>query len=403
MTKCRALVSEWRFLRGWTREELADRIARAAPLRPSAPDGELTPETGWNHVLSHGVLAQEPPGKPLANGPFQHARKLVCRFAFSDERIVVGHYRGNSHVRGRTLMLELKSMGLHFLCPARIGEVREESDDARSCYGFRMDTLEGHIERGREWFLLLKDHASGEVSFRIDASWLPGEFPNLWSEAGFHVLGRRYQRAWHRLAHEHLRAAVRTWDGDERRARGHAAEHGGAALAPIQFLAQKALRPIRVEQEAEHMRRDSWVKVAAMGAMAGVRSAAPPAFLAGEQNHRSNGKPVGEKTALISGGLQLLALGEAIADKFPGLAARTHPVSLAARGLSGALAGAAVMPRRRGLGALVAASAAILATVGIVRLRRFATQRIGVPGALFGLAEDALLLAFGRRLASAMP
>ena len=71
-------------------------------------------------------------------------------------------------------------------------------------FGYRYDTLEGHIEMGSEWFLLTKNTESGEIGFRIEAAWLPGQFPNWWSRVGFRFLGPRYQRRWHHAAHWRL-------------------------------------------------------------------------------------------------------------------------------------------------------------------------------------------------------
>jgi len=245
-------MAEWRILSTWSKAELDERLARVPSLPLSTPIAvELTPENGWNHVLSKAVIGREAPGPPLENGAFAHARKLVDRFGFSDERIVVGHYPTSAQLLHRPMLLELKSMGLHFLCAVRVGALREESNAERTIWGYRYDTLEGHLERGREWFLLIKDHQTGEVWFHIDAGWLPGEFPNWWSKLGFKVLGRRYQRAWHRLSHEHLRAALRDWDQGESKARGHAAPHDGPAEAPVQFFAQQALKPKHTHVEKE--------------------------------------------------------------------------------------------------------------------------------------------------------
>lgn len=239
-------MAEWRLFSTWSQQELNDRLALVPALQDSVPAGAtLTPEGGWNHVLSRAVIGREPPGPPLADGAFAHARKLIASFGFSDERIVVGHFAPGTPLLGRSMLLELKSMGLHFLCAVRVGALREESDEERTVWGYRYDTLAGHLERGREWFLLIKDHRTGEVWFHIDAGWLPGEFPTWWSRLGFKLLGRRYQRAWHRLAHEHLRAALRDWleheenqhaqaavvDGGGGRGPGGSAQHGAASAA----------------------------------------------------------------------------------------------------------------------------------------------------------------------------
>jgi len=80
-----------------------------------------------------------------------------------------------------------------------VSQVRDEG----GTYGFRYDTLEGHIEKGVEWFLLTKNER-GEIRFRIEARWKRGDFPNWWSRIGFIVVSGYYQRRWHREAHRRM-------------------------------------------------------------------------------------------------------------------------------------------------------------------------------------------------------
>jgi uncharacterized protein (UPF0548 family) len=275
-------MAEWRAMSGWTEAQLASRLSEASRLTDSVTgdDAALTPEQGWNRVRSQAVIASETPGPPEPNGAFDHGRRLVTRFAFSDSRIVVGHWRENAHLRGRVVLLELRALGLRLLCPVRVGAVRSDSSDAETTFGYRFDTLAGHVERGREWFLLVKDHRTGEISFRIEASFRLGDFPAWWARAGFELVGRRYQRAWHRLAHAHLRGGLRRWSEEDRRARGSAPPHEDAN-APVQFVAQKAvkLRPVRDVKEAEHHRRDRVVTAVAFGSVAAAALAGAFAIL----------------------------------------------------------------------------------------------------------------------------
>jgi uncharacterized protein (UPF0548 family) len=106
------------------------------------------------------------------------------------------------------MLLELKVLGLHLLCGVMVRAIRDERTAATSTWGFRYDTLEGHVEAGAEWFLLSKEHATGKVRFRIQATWHEGTLPNWWTRLGFRVLSARYQRAWHRAAYARLRALV---------------------------------------------------------------------------------------------------------------------------------------------------------------------------------------------------
>jgi uncharacterized protein (UPF0548 family) len=153
---------------------------------------ELTGERGWHHYHSDAVIA----AAGTDGQRFQRARVAVANYQFSDPRIVVAHFDPTGPLLGRRILLEIKVLGLRYLCPAIVTKVRDEP----GAYGFRYDTLEGHIERGMEWFLLTQDER-GDIRFRIEARWQSGEMPNWWSRAGFSMLAGYYQRKWHRRAH----------------------------------------------------------------------------------------------------------------------------------------------------------------------------------------------------------
>jgi uncharacterized protein (UPF0548 family) len=136
---------------------------------------------------------------------FARAAQAIIDYDFSDPSIVVGHFDPAAPTVGRDMLLELKVLGFRFLCGVRVHSLREEYYGNTSYFGLRYDTLEGHIERGFEWFLLTKDHATGRVHFQIEAHWRLGQFPNFWSKAGFWLIGERYRSLWRRRAPERLR------------------------------------------------------------------------------------------------------------------------------------------------------------------------------------------------------
>lgn len=199
-------MAEWRLGRGWTEPELAQRLAAAGALHPSfdAVPSQMTRANGWNRYSSESVLAREAGGEPAPGGPFERARVAVSAYQFSDPAIVVGHLDATVPLLGRRMLLEIKVLGLHYLNAVVVAAVRDDRGGERSAFSFRYDTLQGHIECGSESFLLTKDGATGEIRFRVDASWRPGQFPNLWSRIGFHFLASRYQERWHRAAHGRL-------------------------------------------------------------------------------------------------------------------------------------------------------------------------------------------------------
>lgn len=191
------MATEWRLFRGWSSDELRSRLDASASAARNfeADEAMMTAEEGWHHYHSDAVIAREPEGSVF----FERAAIAVANYRFSSPHIVTAHFDPSGELLGRTILLEIRVLGLRYLCPARVARVREEA----GVFGFRYDTLEGHIERGMEWFLLTKAE-NGDIRFRIEARWRAGEFPNWWSRAGFAMLAGYYQRRWHRLAHRRL-------------------------------------------------------------------------------------------------------------------------------------------------------------------------------------------------------
>jgi uncharacterized protein (UPF0548 family) len=194
-------MAEWRFLRSWSEKELLARLDRLGSV-----DRNFDPavKDGWSAHRSSAIVARELPGPPIENGAFNRLCAAVADYEFSDPEIVTAHFDARIPLEKRRLLLELKVLGLRYLCAAVVMKVRDESDEKSSWFGFRYDTLQGHIERGEEWFLLTKTHATGDIRFEISARWRAGDFPNWWSRVGFAGLGQHYQRQWHMRAHRRL-------------------------------------------------------------------------------------------------------------------------------------------------------------------------------------------------------
>lgn len=190
-------MAEWRLWSGWPTAAVKVRLEQieAAPLNFDAVEEEMTGERGWHHYHSEAIIATELDGDEC----FTRARVALANYQFSDPAIVLAHFEPDVPLPGRRMLLEIQVLGLHYLCPAVVNRVREEP----GVFGFRYDTIEGHIERGLEWFLLTKNER-GEIRFRIEARWRRGEFPNWWSRLGFILVSGFYQRRWHRHAHQRL-------------------------------------------------------------------------------------------------------------------------------------------------------------------------------------------------------
>jgi uncharacterized protein (UPF0548 family) len=198
----------WRIGRGWSEPELRAYLTEMSgrPVNFTVPLEQMTPEHGWTVDGVTDIIAREPAGPPLADGPFARARQALSHYDFSDPRIVEGHFDPAAPFLGRTMLLEMKVLNvLRFLGGVRVHTVREEEADETTRFGFRYDTLVGHFERGFEWFLIEKQHTSGTVACQIEAHWQPGDFPTWWSRLGFRLLGRYIRAWWRRQAIARLR------------------------------------------------------------------------------------------------------------------------------------------------------------------------------------------------------
>ncbi|MBF5045152.1 DUF1990 family protein [Aggregicoccus sp. 17bor-14] len=406
---------EWRYFRGWSEQELLPRLALARTLPRNFPDEpeKMSLETGWSQVRSVSRLGREEPGPPAPDGLFERARAVFETFDFSDPRIVRWHFKQDEPLRGRAVLLELKSLDekLRFLCAVRVGGTRLERGEKCSIYGFSFETLAGHIEAGCEWFLLQKDHASGEVSFTIEASWRPGQFPNWWTRLGFSLVGRRYQRAWHRLTHVRVRELARHRpELVGKAAHSGALEHSGHEVetAPVQFFAQPAQgrHKTKVHEEVEAVSRGLWLTPLGLGVLAGMRSMSAPTLvsrrLAEAPGPLNSGLARTLAKPWVPQALGLLALGELVVDKLPMTPARVKAVPLAGRIFAGALAAAAsVAGSSRGrtlAAAALGATTAVVSAWAFFELRTLVTRRLKVPAVAAGLAEDSLVGALASRL-----
>jgi len=135
-------MAEWRLFSNWPSRALRDRLD-ALPTRQvnfDADESQMTGDQGWRHYQSEAVIANEREGAAI----FDRARVALASYQFSDPGIVVAHFDPATPLLMRRLLLEIKVLGLHYLCPAVVHKVRDEP----GVFGFRYDTLEGHIERG---------------------------------------------------------------------------------------------------------------------------------------------------------------------------------------------------------------------------------------------------------------
>jgi hypothetical protein len=166
--------------------------------------GQFTPENGWRVDDYRQPLPSEPPGRPLPDGSWQAARRLIGDYAFADPSIVQAVYYPDRPLEQRDMLLKGQFLGLRFYFGCRVGGVNDElrTIDGRQArvWGWNYRTLQGHLEMGQMDYEVWKWLDSGTVEFRIHVVSKPAHIPNPVIRLGFRVFGRAMQRRFARHA-----------------------------------------------------------------------------------------------------------------------------------------------------------------------------------------------------------
>jgi uncharacterized protein (UPF0548 family) len=173
---------------------LDDLRQRSVNYRPDELD-----DGSWHHDTHHTELPAERPGPPENEGSWEIARQLVENYEAADPAIIRGVYRADTALCGRDMLLEGRFHGLHFHMGVRVTDVVDESrEDGTRVWGWSYQTLEGHLERGRMTYEVLKHTDSGRVEFVTHG--MSQRAPTLGPVIGlgWGVFGRRTQLRFYR-------------------------------------------------------------------------------------------------------------------------------------------------------------------------------------------------------------
>jgi uncharacterized protein (UPF0548 family) len=148
----------------------------------------------WQADALSQPLPSEPPGDPVAGGPWEVARRLVEDYRMADPAIVRARWDRDAPLLGRTMVLELRAYRvLSVNAPVRVTAVWDEVRDGARAFGYEYATLPGHVEVGRMDYEVVKRVDDGAVEFRLRAhSRRSGDGP-WWARVGFRLIGRREQ------------------------------------------------------------------------------------------------------------------------------------------------------------------------------------------------------------------
>jgi uncharacterized protein (UPF0548 family) len=222
---------------------------------PAAAPQDGRPDGHWHVDGGDIVVGREPAGPPAAGGPWELARQLVAQYEFTDGRIVRAVYRPADDLLGRDMLLEGRFWWLRFYLGVRVtsvtDETREGSGGAERVWGWSYQTLQGHLEQGRLSYEVIKNLASGQVTFRVSGYSRPAPMRSPVIRLGFALFGRRTQRRFYRSVQLRLRALVRAAQQGTPlprpavRADGIATAPAGAAPDRLDRLARGTLHPGR--------------------------------------------------------------------------------------------------------------------------------------------------------------
>jgi uncharacterized protein (UPF0548 family) len=166
--------------------------------------GEFTPENGWHVDDYRQPLPPEPPGRPLPDGSWQAARRLIRDYAFADPAIIRAVYYPDRPLEQRDMLLEGRFLGLRFYFGCRVGGVNDQLRTIQGrqvrVWGWNYRTLQGHLEMGQMDYEVWKWLDSGAVEFRIHVVSKPADIPNPLVRLGFRLFGRAMQRRFARHA-----------------------------------------------------------------------------------------------------------------------------------------------------------------------------------------------------------
>ncbi|OQO94589.1 DUF1990 domain-containing protein [Saccharomonospora piscinae] len=163
----------------------------------------------WNLDVHRGGLPAEPPGPPEPGGTWDRACALVRDYEFSPPEIVRALYDPGAPLLGRDLLLQARFHGLHFYCGVRITEVVDEvRRGGDRVWGWSYETLEGHLERGKVTYEVVKHAASGRVEFVATSYSQAAPTLGPVTALGWRLFGRRTQLRFYRRCGQRLRHLV---------------------------------------------------------------------------------------------------------------------------------------------------------------------------------------------------
>lgn len=197
---------------GW----LLQRVDVAAALadlrrRPVNYDPGQVSAADWHFDTHSTVVGVEGPGPPEPGGPWERACQLARDYEFCPPNIVRAAYDPAVPLRERDMLLQARFYAVHFYVGVRVTNVVDEHhDNGDRVWGWTYETLQGHLERGRMSYQVIKHHHSGRVDFVTSGYSQRTPTLSRIERLGWWLFGRwmqaRFYRACSARMREHLEA-----------------------------------------------------------------------------------------------------------------------------------------------------------------------------------------------------
>jgi uncharacterized protein (UPF0548 family) len=154
---------------------------------------------GWHHDVVRHALDPEAPGDPEPGGTWEVACGLVREYEFAAPEIIRGVYRYSAPLLGRDMLLEGRFVAVRFLFGTRVTQVHDtvRAEGTERVWGWSYDTLEGHLERGRMSYEVVKHLPTGRVEF-VTRGWSRRAELGPVLRAGWATFGRAMQLSFYR-------------------------------------------------------------------------------------------------------------------------------------------------------------------------------------------------------------
>ena len=146
-------------------------------IRDFSPAVLAGPRANDDRDRHAAVVATEPPGDPLLEGPFRRVAAAILDYRVFPPSLLTPVLARTPVAVGDTVGLTYRLLpGLRMFVASRVIEVFDEATPTGWRAGFTYRTLQGHAELGEETFAVEKDCATGKVTASLTAWSRPGHW-----------------------------------------------------------------------------------------------------------------------------------------------------------------------------------------------------------------------------------